>query len=242
MMSHVLMRLSSFADYESLSYSNKNIKKIFDFFSDVELLPNIIPEISQNGKSSPRMQLKVSNFPIIITILTNRIDIDIFSNNQEGFNEEEKSNFNKEILKYMKSIVKCFSSEIQFANRLAWFVSYIYYEISEEDRLNFKNKYLNKTEFFNENETDDFNVRYCSRRISELIHEQFNIIMSIGRLSTISPPPQNVLIDGYKIDFDINTIHENKKNRFSEYDYDEFLKVVLKYQEELEGEFINVYR
>ena len=240
MMSHVLMRLSSFADYDSLSYSNKHIKKIFDFFSDVELLPNIIPEISQNGMSSPRMQLKVSNFPIIITILTNRIDIDIFSNNQEGFNEEEKSYFNKEILKYMKDIIKCFSNEIQFANRLAWFVSYIYYEISEEDKLNFKNKYLNKTNFFNENETDDFNVRYCSRRTNELIHEHFNIIMSISRLSTISP--QNVIIDGYKIDFDINTIHENKKNRFSEHDYDEFLKVVLKYQEELEGEFINVYK
>ena len=47
--------------------------------------------------------------------------------------------------------------------------------------------------------------------------------------------PAISLSEGYKISIDINTIWENKRNRFSGQNYDDFIKVATDIQDSVKG-------
>lgn len=240
MISHILTRLSSFADYQMLGYSNENIRLIMDSFHDVEVVPSMVPEYVHYGNPLPRIQLASLRIPFFITILTQRIDISVVAVNKDGFSEDERMQQKQNLPKYLASMLNLFSAKAPLANRLAWFNTYMYFDIDDNKKMEFKNRFLKETDFFSQHATDDFSARFSSREECVQLHEELNVLMSVNRISTYNPP--NILVDGYKIDFDINTLQENQRNRFQGKDCGSFVDAASAYQDTLEGDFINEYR
>ena len=91
------------------------------------------------------------------------------------------------------------------ANRVAWFVSYVLFEIDDDEKQEYINRFLKKPTFYQSNCTDDLLVRFSGRSEYNLAgrKEIINVITTISRL--LSSPGAPIEVDGYKIDFDINT-------------------------------------
>ena len=104
-----------------------------------------------------------------------------------------------------------------------WFTSYVYFEQTEEEKKKYRNKFLNELEFFKEGRLDDINAVYAARRdirIGER-EERLNVLTTISRyLAGVGTDKE---VDGFQIDYDINTWQGNRKNRFSAEEIEEFI-------------------
>ena len=91
---------------------------------------------------------------------------------------------------------------------------------------------------FQSNSADDLLIRFSGRGENCIAEhkEIINVITTISRL--ISSPGAPIEVDGYKIDFDINTWQGNRKNRFDCSNIEDFITVACEYQNKLEADFI----
>lgn len=138
----------------------------------------------------------------------------------------------------LSTVYQLFDEVIPMANRVAWFVSYVLFEIDDDEKQEYINRFLKKPTFYQSNCTDDLLVRFSGRSEYNLAgrKEIINVITTISRL--LSSPGAPIEVDGYKIDFDINTWQENRKNRFDCSNIENFISVACEYQNNLEADFI----
>ncbi len=242
MISNISYKLSTFADYSGISYTSANMMKAMQAFEGLELLPGVAQEISPDGNASRRIQLVSANGALTITVYSTRIDVEITSLEKAGFSDLEKEKILPDLENIISSLYEKFNQIMPIPNRIAWFTSYVYFEIDSEKKNKFRETFIKPTHFYGTNLTDEFMVRYAGRedvRINEL-DEKFNIITTITRWLT--DQGTNMEVDGYKIDFDINTWQENKKNRFEKEDIKEFVKKSIEFQKSLEEDFIDEFK
>ncbi len=145
----------------------------------------------------------------------------------------------------MFKIEETFVDEIQTANRLAWYTDFDFGD--ENEKVKFKNKFLKENDFYETlTPSSEFMVRYAGRKETSICNsrEVFNIITTIENWK--EDQGLNVAkiasSDGYKIGVDINTIWENKKNRFSVQHYDEFMKIAVDLQNSVKESFLHEYQ
>lgn len=241
MVSSIFIKLSSFGDYSDITYNNEYLMRVLNEFSGTDFLPGVAQEILPDSTISSRIQLRSPSGSDIITILSTRIDIEFASDRKEGFTKKEQSEIKNKGTQYLKWIYDAFKDIIPDANRMAWFVTYMLFEIDETEKIHFRDKYLKTTNFYSSDMTDEFGVRYSGRKSYKdaSFSDDFNIITTINKWNSSVGLNQ---VDGYKIEFDINTIKENKKNRFNNSSFELFVNAAIHYQEKLEEDFINVYR
>ncbi len=227
MISAVSETFSMFADFTGLGYSMKFLDPLMKW-SGEQFNPVILCEPLSNGQVIQRIGMISSDGSKKIQIMSNRIDVVLFATRKEGFNSSELDINADEALQIFKKIYEIFNDIIPIANRMAYISSYVYHEIEDEEKKIYRNRFLKIPEGYSEATlTDEFSARYCSReeiQIQEYM-EKLNMITNIYRLDTrmLMFPIQ---IDGYKIDFDINTSQENKKNRFSVESFGFFLNAI----------------
>lgn len=195
MVSNISYKLSAFADYTNISYTSEKIMRAINAFKGLDFLPNVISEMLAGGSVSQRIQLRTASGGLSITILSERIDVELSSGRKEGFSDDEKKSLRSEIYQLLKTV-------------------------------------------YQSNSTDDLLVRFSGRDESSIAGhlETINAITTISRL--ISVPGALIEVDGYKIDFDINTWQENRKNRFDCPNIENFIAVACEYQNKLEADFI----
>lgn len=238
MVSNITYKLSCFADYSQLKYNKEDIITILKAYDNVILTPSIITEMLQNGEVSQRMQFSAQGGLLMITILSQRIDIQITSNDKNGFTDEDVSKVHANLLDNMKKILSIFGDRIADPYRLAWFTSYVYFELTDEEKTNFRNKFLNELEFFREGRLDDINVVYGARRNIKIAdrEERLNVLTTIfGYLTDVGTDEE---VNGFRIDYDINTWQGNRKNRFTHKDIEEFISGSLNIQYSLNKEIL----
>ena len=238
MIANVLYRFSIFADFQFITYNKQNIIKLLKVFDNEEFLPSVIQELLPTGVIAQRIQLIAKDGFSSITFLSERIDIQIIASRKEGFNNVEIKS-NKDLLaNYMKTIYDVFSDVIPEANRLAWIVDYVNFELTSEQKSLFKNRFQKELPFFKEGETEDMLIRYSAKKRSSVNNKEevFNVITTIGKWLT--NPQTELEIDGYKIEYDINTDGNNKKNRFDKESFDDFISKASAFQEEMNKEFV----
>ena len=239
MLSNVLCQFSSFADYANL---NLGTEKLLSAFGN-----RLMPTTFRDSQNSIVVSLADPATPFFVQIFPFRIDVIRVSERKEGFAPEELGKIQKLFLDSMCKIEETFVDEIQTANRLAWYTEYTYFDFGDEnEKVKFKNKFLRENDFY---ETlipsSDFVVRYAGRKETSICdsREVFNIITTIenwkedqGFVAKIASSA------GYKIGVDINTIWENKKNRFSVQHYDEFMKIAVDLQNSVKESFLHEYQ
>jgi len=241
MIANIGYRFTTFADYSMLGFSQENMNKIFKACEGIELIPSVIQELAPEIGNSQRMRF-ITNTGLSIAIMSNRIDIDILSRKKEGFSEEEICKISVLLLKIMSSIYSAFDYEIQNANRLAWCKTCICLDLSQDYKKKFREHFLKPINFYKDILTDEFSVQYCGRKLvkisnNSLTEENINILTTINKNSY---PDGFNEADCYIINFDINTVPENKKNRFDVDSFQSFVKKAQEIQNELEVDFLNV--
>lgn len=236
MFANIAYRFTAFADYSVLSFSQERMTSMFKAFEDFSLIPSIVPDVISDI-NSPRMRF-ITDTGLSIAMMSERIDIEIVSKKREGFSESEKDKAASTLLQCIERIYNTFSLIIQDADRLAWGASFVYADISREDKEKFRDRFLKPISFYDGIITDEFNVQYCGRKPvllnNSLGEEKINILTSVSNYyGTLSN------IDGYLVMFDINTIPENKKNRFNIEGFKIFIDKARKIQKEAGVNFIN---
>lgn len=231
MLSNMLYQFSIFADY-----SNLDFLKILSSFDRMPLFPNVISRSDNDGQICPGMSFGASHMPFFIRTFPDRIDVLRIAEQKEGFDAQEQGEICEQLRSTMHTIENIFSEIMQLANRMAWYTEYVYFEIDYETRIKFKKRFLKEIDFYREKTQPEFMVRYVGKDEKSVSggNELINIVTSIENWQqNISPAIS--LSEGYKISIDINTIWENKRNRFSGQNYDDFIKVATDIQDSVKG-------
>lgn len=238
MVSNITYKLSVFSDYLRFSYNKDDLISILGAFDEVPLAPAVFQEWLPNGTVSQRMQFSANNGLLLITVLTERIDIQITSNRKDGFTEPELNNVKTKLLDYMNIMLEIASNKAEKPYRLAWFTTYVYFEQSEQAKKDYRNKFLKTLDFFETNPLNDMVVRYGAQRCVKIgdVEETLNVLLTINRHFMELGPEMRV--DGYKADYDINTWQENSKNRFDVSDVKSFVEKAYSLQLELDKEVL----
>lgn len=239
MIMNIGCRFTAFADYSALSFSQERMTSMFKTFENFNLIPYVVQQFIPDVNNSQRMRF-ITDKGLSIAIMGERIDIEFSSHDREGFSENEKNNTVSLLLQCMQKIYNNFAHIIPNANRLAWGDNFVYSGISSKEKENFRNYFLKPVSFYEEIITDEFNVQYSGRKKvlfdNSLGEENVNVLTSVMKYPYVVPSN----IDGYLIMFDINTIPENKKNRFSFEYFQSFIENARKIQCEAERDFLNV--
>jgi len=241
MIANVVYGLSVFSDYANISYSNENILEIVSEFekNKLKLLPSIFHEVRPNGMVEERMQFFSEDKAIVIFIYSDRILLQSISSSKSGFKQREIEVLQKDLFKYITLILRVLSKRTSNPNRLAWVTSYINFDLSDEKKSLFKDKFLNKVSFFTKNPLDDLLVRYAAQRDLNVLGdvEKTNIVLTIASVLAGLGPKLDV--DGYRIDYDINTWHGDKRSRFDSEKIKAFIEQAVVIQKQLDEEVIS---
>lgn len=238
MISNVVYRLSCFADYSQIKYNNNDVIEVLKAFESVELTPRAIQEILPYGEVSSRMQFAGDNGLLLISIAGERIDIHITAKEKKGFSDEEISSVESKLREYMSKILSIFGGRMPLPYRLAWFTSYVYFELTDDEKAQYRDKFLKEIDFFEENRLDDISVRYGARRDVDIngVKERFNVLTTIHEY--VSNFGIENEINGFQIDYDINTWQGNRINRFKSEDIDSFIREACLIQKDLNKEVL----
>ena len=240
MISNIIYRLSCFADYAQLTYNKKDLIRILDEFDEEKIEPTLFPEVHPNGEVSQRMQFTIQSKDKVITIIiaSDRIDVQVDSREKNGFNSELRPEIKKDMLLYMQKILELFRDCTALPYRLAWFTSYIYFEVSNEEKVRFRNKFLYELDFFKTNRLDDMIARYAAMREITIKgdKERINVVTTISRFFNNAGSDREV--DGFRIDYDINTWQGNRRSRFDDKSIEVFAISALEIQDTLNKDIL----
>lgn len=240
MISNITYKLSCFADYAQLEYNKDDIINILNAFKDAILIPSVIPEFNQTGRKSQRMHFLTSDGLMEISIMSSRIDIQITSNDRKGFPQKAISEIKDKLNLFMNKLYDIFSRKISLPNRLAWFTTYVFFEVDESEKILFRNKFLKTLPFFEKNRLDDLLIRYGAQRQFSISGQEEDINV----ITTISPYyaflGTELEVNGYGVDIDINTSQFNARNRFESNSIGLFCDNAINVQEELINEIFPV--
>ena len=229
MVANIFYKLTCFADYSPLTYNKRDIINVMNAIDEFDLSPSLLQEIDGNG-ASQRMQFTGNNGGLLISVGSERIDIQLSSNRREGFTNEEVEKVQKALLYCMTKLYEVFGKRVPLPYRLAWNTAYVYFDIDQNKKEEYRDRFQVKNPFFSKNPLEDMVVRYGARRdtvIGGRDDEKVNIITTIGRFLTSIGDNE---VDGYQIEHDINTWQMNRINRFTGNDIVEFIKKAYKIQ------------
>lgn len=101
---------------------------------------------------------------------------------------------------------------------MALITEYVYFEIGIEKRKAFRDKFIRVPKYYENKKTDEVVVKLFGRDKIDINNkdEDINIITNVDRWFPGSGIGMTASVDGYRVEFDLNTSPENKKNRFTE--------------------------
>lgn len=239
MVSNITYRFSAFSDYSMITYNKDDVIRILNDFEGVNLAPAIVQEIMPLGISNQRMQFMAQNGLLLITISSERINIQITSDRKEGFTTDEISDIKDKMVSYMCKLTDIFSDRVDLPYRLAWFTSYVYFDQSEEEKKKYRDKFLREIDYFVNDRLDDMVARYGAQRKVSISNQEelLNVIFTVNR--HIQDKGTDMEVDGYKSDFDINTWQGKRISRFEKNTYKEFIEKSIEEQMKLKDEVIS---
>ena len=234
---NIFCRLAIFGDFESLEYSKENLFKAMNSFIE-PVTPRIVQERYSDGNISQRMQLVLKNGMFVITIASGYIDVQYTTNKRTGFESSDLPTVRKEMKNALKKVYTAFSNQVNKPYRLAWNTTYLCYDMTDDERISYRNQFLHEPEFFKENRSNDTLIRYgCQKTVVINYREE-----KINAIATVSDSRVNlgsgVAVNGYKIDYDINTWQENMNCRFDTDDLSDFVEKSAEIQKEMNEEML----
>lgn len=240
MISNVSYVFSIFSDYSNLSYNQDDVDRILRKFKekDIDFVPLVFNEELQPSNTVKRMHFYCEKKLFLLALNYDRISFSFASAKKQGFSSEEITSLKKLLLDSIKLILSLIDDRTSLPNRLSWCTSYINCELNENEKNEFRKKFLRDISFFTKSPLDELVARYGANRNIKINgnEEKLNVIMTVAHnyLNFAKESP----IEGYKIDYDINTWQGNKKGRFDFNNINEFIDKANLIQNELSKEVL----
>lgn len=237
MVSNISYRLIAFADYSNIRYDNDTAALLTSKFSEDQynfsqiLDPNAMGQLIPGFALVPGINI---NSPII-TVFPGKIDIRVGSNRKEGFSTDEQITAGNILCDYFKRFSNCFGDKLQDSNRLALITEYVYFEIGNTEKGAFRDKFINAPACYDGKKTDEMVVKIFGkdRKTFNGRDEDINFITTVDRWFPGGGIGMTASVDGYRVELDLNTSPENKKNRFEASAIPEFVEQMQKLKAEV---------
>lgn len=240
MLSNISYKFSAIADFSSIQYNQDTLLKLLQGFEGENWVPNMMQMPTPNGYvTGGGIQLFSEQNNRNITLMPNRFDVQWSAEQKQGFVIEEQETAFREMPEQMKRLYGILGDGIPEAMRLAWDVVYAYFEIDEETRKQFRSRFLKDTSFYAEHAVDEFAANYVARTEADIAgsKENINVVTNMNRW--FPEAGMGFRVDGYRIEFDINTDQWNKKTRFAPEMFGEFVAKAVEIQRLLEKEVLD---
>lgn len=241
MISNVSYIFSIFSDYGNLSYNQDDVEHVLTKFKehDIDFVPLVFNEEINPTNTVKRMHFYCEKRFFLLAINSDRISFSFVSAKKQGFSSDEICCMKELLLESIKLILDLIEERTSLPNRLSWCTSYINFELNENEKVVFRKKFLKDIPFFENSSLDELVARYGANRIIKIKdnEEKLNVIMTIARNYFNFAKEKQV--EGYKIDYDINTWQGNKKGRFDLTNIKEFIVNANSIQNELSEEVLS---
>lgn len=230
-----------FVKAEDISPVPDTLTYFISELSDKQLIPGTFQEIGPSGPLN-RFFLKDSEGIWNLEFSSNRIDIIKTNVNIGVTNMGDVSDFQSDLNKFIDIIFEKFPRK---ANRIAFIVTHILYEIDQSEFSTIFTKNLNPVTIYRDNEPLDWGTRMASRISKEFNErtEQHNVITEINRLKgnlNINSTVKN--IDRLQIKLDINTFQGNNDFRFNVEDLKAYFTEALSWEDDLRNQLYTLWK
>ena len=241
MVSNIVYKFVSFADYSNLGYTKENVELLQSIFLSKGYVVSPVSEVDTLGNTFKAISMMGNYADPIINISSQRIEIIKGSDKKTGFDESEVVLLRKQMNDYMSEIYKVFEDIIQDANRMAWIAEYVYFDMEEGLMHKFRKKFMQTLDFYKNISTTEFVAKYAGLSRAKVLgnEEKINIITTIRRWFPGNGIGFVADVDGYGIEIDINTVASNKKNRFSTESFSGFIEEAEKIKRRIIGEVVD---
>lgn len=239
MLSNIKYRVSLFADYSNIFFSNDNVRVLLDEFQIKDFYPSVIPEINSVGNKHQGIMLCNKNNTFSVSVMAERVDVTIISELKRGFDKEELEDIYNVLELSVDNIYKSFGDIIQDAYRFAWYTEYAYFQIDEKAKEDYRDRFIKKIDCLEGKNTTEFAVQYAAREETQIQDKKeiMNLIVNINRL--LPSPGISNGVDGFLISFDINSHQSLRKNRINSSNIKDYIFAALPFQTELSGGFLD---
>lgn len=226
---------SVFVDAGSIQPNRENIKGLQQALNDENLLPRTIRE----GVVS-RMAFVTSDGEWQLNLLSNRFDLNHMANMPDGSNLGEFSDFCQEATAKLITTLNYFKRK---GHRLAAVQEGLLAEMSNKEMNKIANHLLKFPKPFIQNFPFEWDWRAASQmeRSFGQLKEPTNTLVTIKRIAgTISKEGEELQeFNRIRVDFDINTLHENIISRFNETHIADFFEHAASWHKEFSSEIFS---
>ena len=147
MIANVMCRLSAFADYSILTYDSKDVTKVMNAFDKYNFAPSQIQEVSSQGFITQRMGFSDMKNHISVVINEQRMDLTRVAGDKQGFNGKDLIETNELFLEIYRVLYDIFKDRAPIPHRLAWYTNYVIFEMTDEKKKEFRDKFLKELVF-----------------------------------------------------------------------------------------------
>lgn len=234
-------QITIFGNFDDITPSVDTIKFFLDSFSERNLIPNQYHEVSIDAATGTsvngnRLSLTSTDQSWNVRFSYDRMDV-ILTNANVGVTEMvDKPSF----IENFKTIFETISSKFpKKAKRIGYICQYL---ITDIDLTTVINSFMNRTDFYNNSPSIEFNNKIVNRATISVPEEEFiNVSSELRWLKTnLKKENQNTFFEGLLYATDVNTIPENNEYRFNKEKINDVLEESLKISDQLDSEYLSV--
>jgi len=227
-------QVSIFGEFSDIVPTSETILSILNSFKGKDFIPGTVREIAKIGTGNEiRLQLATQNKEWLVNFLTNRIDIEKNPIEGDGDNIGNIQNFVEEAVDICKRIIKAFKIK---SYRLSLITTGMLDDMNSSKLDAIYIKLFNPISYYRKNIPFEWNFRTGANTEITIKNkkERLNVLTSLNRIHGLiihQDVTQN--FDRIEIQFDINTTHENKNQRFNINSIIEFLNQAIEIRTQL---------
>ena len=204
-------KVSAFGEFVDIQPTPENMLTLLEEFNKMDLLPSVYDELSTSNEEAipkSRLALLSSNKKERFLIGSTRIDYEVLAQDDTDLEKDKLHDYIERAKEIYSIIIKKY--DINFS-RLAL-----------NTEINLYNDMLPK--FYDGKEKNEFKVHLLTRITEKInsVDEILNINTSMNK-STFRTK-EAIVTNGFSAAIDINTLFENKKQRFGSSEMNEFVK------------------
>jgi hypothetical protein len=203
-------QVSLFGNYAEIAPNSENIRYFLDQFSEKGFIPNTQNEINiSENVNIPRLRLSKSDNSCHINLQSERIEFILANIDINVFDMPDFDVFIADCKDYIKKISQKYPNK----HRRIGIMRNLFCPDQNEK---FQNKFINNIPFFDNNLLQEW-MYNVSTRENIANGEVLNITNTIRKIKLqITKNSRLTILDGILLNFDANTIDENKNYRFDE--------------------------
>lgn len=215
MLANISYKVSAFVDFTNLEAEPKTVIDILQEFNNYSMMPAVADAFEFGNMPVPKLAFAMERNQKKIMIFNDRIDFLSVANTEGGFTEEEVGQMTAEAADIMGRLFQKYERK---AYRLAIYKEYMLFKLAKEKSSTFAKEKFGYIPYYRDSDIVECSSRVVARENIEVQagkQELCNMITMISRVDFERMEGfQKIMLDGFKLDFDLNTFQGNITPRF----------------------------